>query len=158
MRDQYSTLDICKALKIGREKLRDWMNRNYIQPSIQEARGQGTKALFSRNDIYRIALFKKFIADKFKRDMAKRMSILVDDKHLIDNSFIIFQFSKDIKDKFKTSNENDLFAVAGDMWIKKIDKLMKHHKYRGIETDHIFIVNFNRIKRNVDAALSGLDE
>lgn len=70
MKNEFSTLDIVKALDIPRERLREWMNRGYIEPSIQKASGQGTKALFSRADIYLVALFKKLIGLGFSRKSA----------------------------------------------------------------------------------------
>ena len=56
MIDTFSTLDIVKALRIPRERLRDWMNNGFVVPTIL-SQGQGTKAVFTRGDIYLVALF-----------------------------------------------------------------------------------------------------
>ena len=69
MRDEFSTLDIVKALKIPRERLRDWMNQGFVKPTIP-AEGQGTKAVFTRTDVYLLALFRHLVNSGFKRDMA----------------------------------------------------------------------------------------
>ena len=69
MRNEYSTLDIVKALEIPRERLRDWMSREFIIPSVQ-SEGQGTKAIFTRYDIYGIALFKKMVESGLSRTVA----------------------------------------------------------------------------------------
>lgn len=61
MKHHFSTLEICKALDIPRERLRDWMNRDFIIPTVR-ATGQGTKAEFNRNDAYIVALFE-FLLD-----------------------------------------------------------------------------------------------
>jgi len=53
----YSTLEVCKLLDTPKERLRDWMNRQFIVPSVS-ATGQGTKAEFSFDDICMVALFE----------------------------------------------------------------------------------------------------
>lgn len=69
MRNEYSTLDIVKALEIPRERLRDWMNKGFIKPTIP-AEGQGTRAVFTRSDVYAVALFQNLIEVGFKRSQA----------------------------------------------------------------------------------------
>lgn len=69
MRDKFSTLDIVKALSIPRERLRDWMNNGFVVPTTR-SEGQGTKAIFTRDDIYLVALFVDLRKKGFKRDGA----------------------------------------------------------------------------------------
>ncbi len=69
MRDKFSTLDIVKALSIPRERLRDWMNNGFVVPTTK-SEGQGTKAIFTRDDIYLVALFVDLLKKGFKRDRA----------------------------------------------------------------------------------------
>jgi hypothetical protein len=71
MENEFSTLDIVKALKIPRERLRDWMNRSFIDPSVP-ADGQGTKAIFSLQDVYGVALFQALINSGFNRETSSR--------------------------------------------------------------------------------------
>jgi len=73
MDNEYSTLEIEKRLGIHRERLRIWIDRGYIEPSIQRAKGQGTKSLFSRLDVYGIGLFRELIGKGFKRDATSRL-------------------------------------------------------------------------------------
>lgn len=69
MRNEYSTFDIVKTLKIQREKLKDWMTQGFIKPSIP-APGQGRKAIFTLLDVYGIGLFARLIEFGFKRHLA----------------------------------------------------------------------------------------
>jgi hypothetical protein len=71
MENEFSTLDIVKALKIPRERLRDWMNRSFIEPSVS-ADGQGTKAIFTLHDVYSVALFQALINSGFNRETSSR--------------------------------------------------------------------------------------
>jgi hypothetical protein len=72
MRNEFSTLDIVAAIGIPRERLRDWMNRGFVVPSIS-AKGQGTKAVFTRNDIYYLAVFDKLLQYGLKRKTASSL-------------------------------------------------------------------------------------
>jgi MerR HTH family regulatory protein len=69
MRDKFSTLDIVKVLEIPRERLRSWMKEGFVQPTVP-AQGQGTKAVFSRYDIYSISLFDNLLDAGFRREVA----------------------------------------------------------------------------------------
>jgi len=65
----YSTLDIVKALNIPRERLRDWMTRGFIKPSLPST-GKGTIAIFTKADIFGVALFGRLLEKGFKREVA----------------------------------------------------------------------------------------
>jgi DNA-binding transcriptional MerR regulator len=69
MKNEFSTFDVIKALKIPRERLRQWMNLGFITPTIA-ADGQGTKAIFTRQDAYRIELFRKLLEIGLQRKLA----------------------------------------------------------------------------------------
>ena len=61
MKEPFTTFDISKILDLKIDLQKDWMKRGYIEPSIQKATGQGTKNLFSIEDIYLIALFQHLV-------------------------------------------------------------------------------------------------
>lgn len=65
----YRTLGLCKALKIKRERFRDWVKAGYIKPTLP-AIGQGSKAGFTIGDLYATALFKKMTDTGFKRELS----------------------------------------------------------------------------------------
>jgi len=69
MRNEFSTFDIVKALGIPRERLKDWMNNGFVKPTIP-AEGQGTKAIFTRVDLYLTELFRDLLNKGFKRGIA----------------------------------------------------------------------------------------
>jgi hypothetical protein len=73
MQDDFSTLDICKALKIERERLRSWIKKDFIKPSIP-AEGAGTRASFTRLDVYKIAVFKALLEKGQSRTSATYMT------------------------------------------------------------------------------------
>jgi hypothetical protein len=73
MKASFSTLDVVRTLGIPRERLREWLNRGFITPGIQQASGPGTKALFGPDDLYRIVLFREFVESGISREMASKV-------------------------------------------------------------------------------------
>ena len=64
--EMHSTLKVCKALDMNRERLRDWMLQGHIKPT-QTVEQHGSKAGFTDSDVVGIALFKKLVDLGFKR-------------------------------------------------------------------------------------------
>lgn len=69
---EFSTFDVMKILGIKRERLREWANQGFIQPT-SPAEGQGTKAVFTILDIYKIAVFKRLVEAGINRRIASIM-------------------------------------------------------------------------------------
>jgi hypothetical protein len=69
--NEFTTFDFDKKLGIQRNLLAQWIMRGYIAPSVTRAKGLGTRNLFSRNDAYRIVLFKKLVETGIRREEAK---------------------------------------------------------------------------------------
>ncbi len=55
---RYSTFDLVKVLGVHRSSIQQWMNHGFIEPTVEQAAGRGSKSLFSDVDIYRIELFR----------------------------------------------------------------------------------------------------
>ena len=66
MKSEFTTFDIIKALNIKRGRLRQWQNLGFVKPSIKKPEGQGTKALFSYEDVLFIAFFREFWEKEMK--------------------------------------------------------------------------------------------
>ena len=69
MKTEFSTFDIVKGLDIQRGRLREWMNYEFISPSVK-ADGQGTRAVFNLFDVQCVALFRNLIEYGFNREAA----------------------------------------------------------------------------------------
>ena len=54
--DEYSTFQVSRILEIDRTRLQEWINRGFFAPH-RKAAGKGTKAVFTREDLYRLELF-----------------------------------------------------------------------------------------------------
>jgi len=73
----YSSFDVCKVLSdekrtFPKETLKDWQDRKFIAPTVA-AQGKGTKALYTKVDVYGIGIFKHLVEDvSLSRDVASR--------------------------------------------------------------------------------------
>jgi len=86
--EEFSTLDVCKILNLKRERLRDWMNRGFIEPGtyLEQPKTAADIAVFHREELFRTYLFKvllevgytrKYAAESVKRVMS--LDILTED-------------------------------------------------------------------------------
>ena len=180
----YSTFQIIRALNIPRERLKDWMEKGFLKPSLQQARGKGTKALFSLLDVYSLALFKHLIEEcHFSRDAASHFSSMwldyiynfpydhgkeISDREilaLLSNELIFiseretdFVYPSD-KEKEEKKGERKMIYSPFSFHGKSEDflKSITNHLTHFVEKntwEDIHIVNFKRIREKVDAALA----
>ncbi|MBC8466720.1 MAG: MerR family transcriptional regulator [Deltaproteobacteria bacterium] len=147
MRTDFSTLDIVKALGIPRERLREWMNRGFVKPTI-DAKGQGTKATFTVEDIYLVALFRHLVDKGIKRFNAGiylSENIVAGTKSFFDSNFIM------IMDRSDGS-----LLIARESIKGLYDFLAPFLSSDDGDIEHIIIVNFKKIRKIVDEALKGI--
>ena len=171
----YSIVDIVKRLGIPIERLRDWMNRCFVFTSGQKAAGQRTKAMFSRIDIYGIALFVFLVKERlFSREEAAKFTKLWTQtmsgvasgskntpieglKKADPSNMLVFLY-------VSTDAGKELFcepvgvygkkeSEEGFHFFKSLGDILKH-KLKGRSWDEFFLVNIGKIKRQVDAQLA----
>ena len=177
----YTTFFIKEKLGIKVDRLKDWMKRGYIIPSIKEADGTGTKNIFSLDDLYLIKLFE-YLADKkgFSRSDAEQRirSIKIylnvaDDYDRIKKTKLNDEGLKKIRDKWKDLSKIDFLVFY---WIEdekevsktlntplKVDAVILQKEsanespeidWEGFfKSDDILIVNFKKIRKQVDTAV-----
>ena len=179
MREKFSTLDIVKALGIPRERLRDWMNNGFIIPTIS-SRGQGTKAVFTRNDVYLVALFTDFLRKGFKRYNAShlvgRAGLILKNEPSKSLVYLIIFFMKNhdpsvmvkpIYDPLTRWDRIDLRwngRISSQQIVGNRNNAQKENDLTAKETrqmtsttqvwENIHIVNFKTLKKGVDLQLS----
>ena len=155
----YSTLDIVKALEIPRERLRDWMNRGFVRPS-KPAEGQGSRAVFTKIDVYGIALFQHLLSMGFNREPASEYV----------HKFVRISYSIDVLSLMYYSNLKDgkrhihpMVAGPdfnrpkdsidpGDITLSLVKRLMDGESWEDIQ-----VINITKIKRHVDSMLETLE-
>ena len=78
----YTTFYITKIFNIKRDRLQQWIDRKLIVPSVNEARGQGTKNIFSLEDLYVIQLFIDLLNEGFTRKGAAKIIKMISENPL----------------------------------------------------------------------------
>jgi hypothetical protein len=142
MREEFSTLDIVKALNIPRGRLRQWMDLGFIKPAYPSEM-QGSKAIFTRYDVYGVGLFDDLLSKGFKRDMAGKIFreyAKPVNYETIKWIGIIFTGQTVFAINYRTKKEL-LTAIGNNV-----------HKFEKFD-----IVNFTKLKKKVDEALSVLE-
>ena len=175
MEHLYSIVDIVKRLGIPRERLRDWMNRCFVFTSDQEAAGQRTKAIFSRLDIYGIALFVYLVKERlFSREKAAKFTKLwiqttrgdasgskntpiEGPKKSDPSNMLVFLYVSTDAGKELTCEPVGVYgrkeSEEGFHFFKSLGDILKH-KLKGRSWDEFILVNIGKIKRQVDAQLA----
>jgi hypothetical protein len=97
----YTTTDIA-GLGTKRERLKEWMSRAYIKPSVQSAAGAGTKNLFSLWDLYIIQLFQYLIGRGFSRE---------DSANRIRGLFLVGEIANEVSSSSKKISVNNRNAA-----------------------------------------------
>ena len=148
MREDFSTFDINKTLEIPRERLRDWMVRGFVEPSIQ-AEGAGTRAVFDRVDVYLVALFQELLEGGLSRSMAAIfIKQLRRNKQLratlADTDYIIC--------KKIGAQKWEVALSKGKIAEKNIDESIKDDS----GWKQVIIYNFTSLRKRVDERLSSL--
>jgi hypothetical protein len=143
MAGRYSTMEVCEALGIKRERLREWVVRKFIRP-LQPFSGQGVEGVFDESDVYAVAVFKNLVENRrFSRDLAgKMMTRWVGAHHpgAIEYVGFVFEGKKIIAVNYRDGEH--LHEV-----------LTKVPDY-----DSIYIVNFRGLKKIVDEKLMEIEE
>ena len=80
LKDGYTTSDIAR-LGVKRERLKEWMKRHPIIPSVRLAVGSGTRNLFSEWDLRMILLFKTLLEHGFSGSSAFTIIQIISNIH-----------------------------------------------------------------------------
>lgn len=68
----FSTFEVEKILGTKRSRFQDWIDRGFITP-YQKASGKGSKAQFTREDMYTLYLFQNLVELGLEREMVARI-------------------------------------------------------------------------------------
>lgn len=72
MIDDYSTIDIQNILGLPRERFREWILKGFVCPSVPSS-GQGSRASFTRENIYMVEFLHRLILGGMKRSIAAKI-------------------------------------------------------------------------------------
>jgi hypothetical protein len=172
---KYSEVDIAKRLGIPKERLPDSISRCFVFGCNLDAAGQRKGAIFSRVEVYGIALSEYLVkerlfplekAEKFTRlwlqtidgvASTTRNSLIEQQKKSDFCNVLIFMNISTGEGKELSCEPVGIFgrkeAEEGYHFFKALGKILKN-KLKDRPWSDLYIVNIGRIKRQVDAQLS----
>jgi DNA-binding transcriptional MerR regulator len=72
-RSAFSSNHVAKALNIEPERLRQWIRLGFVTPNTP-AKGQGSRGIFTRGDVYTMELFRRLLDLGISRSFAASLS------------------------------------------------------------------------------------
>ncbi len=138
--DHFSTFQVSRIMDLDRTRLQEWIDRGFFTP-FQKASGKGTKALFNREDVYRLRLFVGLLSWIGSRSRAA---------HALSN--INFKEVGPGKDEFKYLI---LKVPMGKNFVSGDLELLREKPEVKMGTADLFwmIINLQAIKNDVDRLL-----
>ena len=155
----HTLTDVSKILDIRIERLREWVNKEFIEPEMK-AEGKGYKNLFSDWDILEIKFFSNLVERGFSRKEAsiqyyslKQMASLhtfcadygdeeYSEKHHGIKYVAIYRINR-----IDGDTHMETFNEADD--IEGIDLIDLHPNF-----DEIFVFNIGKLKKEVEAKIN----
>ena len=162
---EYTTFQTSKILGIKYGRLREWIDRGDIIPSVSKADGQGTKTIFSKTDLYLIGLFAYLIDRKIftRKEAAERVRQVSQYKKVtkswsdVDSHYCIaFYFRKEGylgNGKQKSLPWAKIFSKDNVIQKSLNDLLFQESEYYYSDFDDVTVVNFRKIIEKIDAAI-----
>ena len=174
--NRFSTNEVCEALGIKYQRLREWIDRGYVVPTWR-AEGSGNRTAFSRQEVYLVALFMHLIlVEGFDRGLAGERVAAVG-KYLgaartwdnaDDGAYLIFSRMPSTADGQKSKSVSALLAEvsrSGQPGVQIVNEgalkeqsMFEILSYKGFyqrwsDFESLTIVNFKRVRELVDTRL-----
>jgi len=162
MDEDFFASEVTKITGVKLNRLQPWMERGFIEPSIQKATGHGTRNIFSRDDLYKIQLFKEMVEKGISRKLAaENLSIVawseIEEKSRVKNLWIaicqsylegeVRGVSRWITFPEKYAHQRSSSQPVPSRNAKFIEKTM-WDLLPG--ADEVMLINFSKIKERVD--------
>ncbi len=77
---QFSTPELSEIFGLDRNRVQGWLKAGWITPSIQQAKGTGTRNVFSLEDAYIFGVFVQFVLLGYDLGDAAVLTSAVEDK------------------------------------------------------------------------------
>lgn len=151
--DIYNSNDVIKILPIKRERLREWILKKFIVPSLPQ-KGQGQPFEFTRLEVYILALFQKMIESGLSRPVAMAyIQMMINAKVLTAETM-----PAGISIRFSESGLNlswiplERKSPSGKSIIDHFTDKAEHEE----DWDYIVLINTMKLKEQVDKKIKEL--
>jgi len=143
----FPTGEVKTITGVNRNTLQVWINLGFVSPSIEVAEGPGTRNLWSRFDLYSIALFRKITKSGISRNLVADIiskGVITQEMAEADIEKIACLFyvkfgEESVAGLILQPAEKSFFEVLDDLGLPNYD--------------FIYIANFVEIKKEVDIGI-----
>ncbi len=172
MKTEFTTTDIAAALKIPRERHKDWMIERFDVGPTVKARGAGTKAVYTIQDLYAISLFQNLLDAGFKRKEANEIVGIYKKRQNQKSDYLLIRYTEGDSEAYVDQSSD---PGEGRLVVDLVTgSTARHDPKRGLVTgwgapveahdpnrggqdwDRIVAINLRRVRQRVDQAVSGL--
>jgi len=153
--EEFTSWNIMKMLNIQHERFREWLKFGYIRPSIQPAKGTGTKALFNRTDVYVVGAFKQLIENGYSRVHAATCASQIYQKGASSAKYAIFRFIYyrnlewvNVGIRKDDSKKKDVGHLDVKFATNHVD--VQNHFSEDAFWDQLIVLNLEKLRREID--------
>ncbi len=140
---KYQTSDVERVCQVKRVRLQTWLSAGWIVPSIQKASGHGTRNIFSENDLYKIAFFKRAIESGISRNAAAQFVPGIEEILAHDNKAVVQNLTDG------TTGDLRADQVMACIFFRREGKVLASHLLT-IGSD---LISFSEFKESDDAII-----
>lgn len=141
MKLEFKAKEVTEITGVSRERLQQWLTREYIVPSIQIADGAGTRNIYSVADLCTIEVFKKLVESGWSRELVGKFMLkgAISDE-VLDKipAYILYM---------RRQNEMDAALITSEDGVINLAEKAKDLDLVGF--DDCYILNFRKIHNKV---------
>ena len=134
---------VTEITEVKRPRLQQWMDLGYIKPSVESATGHGSRNQWSREDLYKIAIFKKIAESGLSRKVAADLikSISIGD-HIVKPGFCLWYV--------RNRGESRIALTLASSRDHTLQDMLEEVGFDHPSFDDCYIVNIDRIVSAID--------
>ena len=144
---EFTASQITLLTGVKRTRLQQWLEKEYLSPSIRKAYGHGTRNIYSIVDAYCIALFKKIT----ESGLSRRYAADILDKSRFEFTEKMFDYAEHIL-YIREGRKTSVRLVAQS----DIQTGFPMSDVMPANYDDALIINFKKIKAEIDESVSNL--
>jgi len=147
----FTASEVEKITGVKRTRLQQWLEKNYIVPSVHVADGYGTRNIYSIGDVYRIEAFKRMVEGGLLREKAARLIKTMIDAEDHGRGHLIISFT-DIDGKSVLYGVHDDQTDGIKRELKKREEF-QHILNRSLKGLDVFVFDFGKVMDYVDSKI-----
>lgn len=149
---EFYSSDIVRITGVKQTRLHGWIERGWIRPSVQKGVGTGSKNIYNRFDLYNIEMFKQLVSQGLPRKVIASYIQAMISLHSHFTGSVI-----DVIEFWAFGRKGDIFYaedISSDCLGEPIGIFLRQNFIRKTPFyDSIFLLNFRRIREQVDAKI-----